>query len=211
MEPSTGKVHRTYTYKEKACTRYELTSRRAQHLAGYTLIEKDLRSVLIWLREIDRLGEPERDLKGSARATDRARYDLVKGFFVAALTFYGKCFTGAEGRLISLDRKQIDERFRALHDECMGFRNNFAAHSGAKRIETVSIALAVPLKQGPVNVCNLYRELYQPDVFRTSSGETTMIELVEHVGDIANKKIDLLAQSIFTEEVVPKWGELRSR
>jgi hypothetical protein len=69
-------------------------------MAGYTMIEKDLRSALTWLDEIERRHvEHWSDKKRSfGRAEDRDNYNIVKGLFVALLTFYGKCFSKCEGR-----------------------------------------------------------------------------------------------------------------
>lgn len=47
VEPKSGRIHRTYTYKRKLCRRVMLESRLCSQLAGYVLIEKDLRSVLL--------------------------------------------------------------------------------------------------------------------------------------------------------------------
>lgn len=53
IEPKTGIARRIYKYKNKLCRRILLKSRLCDQLAGYTLIEKDLRSVLTWLSEIE--------------------------------------------------------------------------------------------------------------------------------------------------------------
>ncbi len=114
IEPKTGKVHRLYSYKGKPAKRIALDTPMAKQMAGYVLIEKDLRSAAIWLAEIDRIrgDDAKLDPKGSRRATDRERYNLVKGLFVAALTFYGKAFAQCEGRRVKLERRQIGAEFQ---------------------------------------------------------------------------------------------------
>lgn len=52
FDVSSGKVYRRYTYKRKPCIRVVFNSRLSQQLAGWTLIEKDLRSVEVCLYEI---------------------------------------------------------------------------------------------------------------------------------------------------------------
>lgn len=208
VEPKSGRIHRTYTYKRKPCRRIVLESRLCRQLAGYVLIEKDLRSIILWLQEIDRLDErPLAERTRSAKAPNRETYSVVKGLFVAAVTFYGKCFTRCDGRPVKLERVQIEERFREIHDDCISYRNNFAAHSGAKKLETVEIAIVFPLKyKNPVEF-QIFKELNQPDFFRNALGEASLIELVEHVRSIANSKIDLLSTKIRDEEVISNAGK----
>jgi len=205
IDPKSGLAHRIYKYKRKECRRVLLDSRLCSQLAGYTLIEKDLRSVLIWLNEIGarHTDGPSRKGEHFARSSDRTTYNVIKGFFVAAITFYGKCFSRCEGRHVKLERAQLDERFHALHDECIAYRHNFAAHSGAKKLEHVEIVLVSPAKHKDQVPFKIYRELFQPDLFWPSSGEITLIALVEHVRSIANAKVDLLAEKIQREEIVP--------
>lgn len=89
--------------------------------------------------------------------------NLVKGLFVAALTFYGKCFTSCEGRKVKLERTIIDQEYLDLHDHIMKLRNNFAAHSGAENFEEVRVSLALhPSKKSDMKP-QLYSELSQPD------------------------------------------------
>lgn len=206
IEPASGKVHRFYSYKRKPCRRVLLSSRLTDQLSGYVLIEKDLRNVLVWLKEIEKLHVDAISVKGRrfARSLDRERYNLIKGLFVAALTFYGKCFSKCEGRPVKLERVQLNSRFHTLHDDCISYRHNFAAHSGAKKLEFVEIALVLPQKLKPGIEPRIYRELYQPDLLWPSDGEIPLVDLVEHVRSIVNEKIDRLEKKIFEEEVLPK-------
>ncbi len=205
IDTKSGLPRRIYTYKRKPCRRVLLESRLCSQLAGYSLIEKDLRSVLIWLGEIESLHKDAPSRKGEhfARSPDRATYNLIKGLFVAALTFYGKCFSKCEGRPVKLERPQLDEKFRLLHDECIAYRHNFAAHSGAKKLEYVEIALVSPVKHKDKVPFKVYRELIQPDLFWPSSEEITLASLVEHVRSIVTTKIEFLTEKIQREEVVP--------
>ena len=205
-------AYRIYTYKRKLCRRVLLESRLCSQLAGYSLIEKDLRSVLIWLGEIESQHKDGPSRKGEhfARSTNRATYNIIKGLFVAALTFYGKCFSKCEGRPVKLERAQLDEKYRPLHDECIAYRHNFAAHSGAKKLEHVEIALVSPFKHKGKVPFKVYRELFQPDLFWPSSEEITLTSLAEHVRSIATSKIEFLTEKIQREEVIPNaqtyWG-----
>lgn len=209
IEPETGRVHRLYKYKGKVCKRVTLDTPMARQLAGYSLIEKDLRSSLIWLKEIDSIRGNDIMLDKNYHAKDRVKYNLVKGLFVAALTFYGKVFAQCEGRRIKLDRKNIDSEFRDAHDQAILLRNNFAAHSGAELIERAEIALIIPprSKKSTVIMPNIYRELNQPDYGSPSKGEKSMLELVNHVRSITLEKINQLSEKILSEDVIPKGYE----
>lgn len=83
---ATGEIHRTYLYKRKACYRVVLDSPLAKQLAGYTLIEKDLRSALIWIERITSLADPRPTQQGAyyGQGKDRETYNLIKGLMVAA-------------------------------------------------------------------------------------------------------------------------------
>jgi hypothetical protein len=204
VEPATDKVHRIYKYKRRPCTRVVLSSRIAAQLAGYHLIEKDLRSVKVWLEELDKHGGEAKKRGYSFRGTDRDKYNIVKGLFVASLTFYGKCFSKCEGRPVKLERAQLEDRFRELHDECISYRHNFAAHSGAKRLERVEIALVYPTKFKKVPPFEIFKELDQPDTFWPAEGEVTLVELVEHVRSIAQRKIEFLSNKVLQDDVMAK-------
>ncbi len=197
---------RLYSYKRKPCRRVVLTSRLAEQLAGYSLIEKDLRSGIAWLGEVDELHTegPTRTNERFARGTDRKKYTIIKGLFVAALTFYGKCFSKCEGRPVKLERAQLVESFRETHDTAIRYRHNFAAHSGAEKLESVEIALVLPLKAKTNVMPKLYRELFQPDLLSASAGDVSFKDLFEHARAIAVSKMELLSVKILEEDVLPK-------
>lgn len=209
VDKETGKFHRIYKYKDKPCKRVYLKSRLSEHLSGYSLIEKDLRSSLVWLHKIDELvGELDGKKDGShGIGRDRETFNVVKGLFVAALTFYGKGFTKCDGRPVKLERKQIAEDYRELHDLAMSYRHNFAAHSGAKKLEFVQVALVAPLKAKPGKPLPMiiYTELNQPDLaWYTKGNELWFIELFEHVRSMVKDKVNKLSEKIMKEEVLPK-------
>jgi hypothetical protein len=217
LDRKSGKVERIYTYKRERCKRVLHDSKRAMQLAGYTLIEKDLRSVITWLREIEKrhVDGPKVDSDRHAWSKDRENYDLIKGLFVAALTFYGKCFAQCEGRRVKLERNHLDASFREMHDVCIKYRNNFAAHSGAAQFETVQIAIVFPRKPKKNVLPKIYHELNQPDLVSGDGTETpTFIHLAEHVRGIVNEKISKLSDKIMQEEVLPKgfayWNSVKT-
>lgn len=207
VDPHTGVISRKYFYKRKPCNRLELTSKLAVQLAGYTLIDKDLRSCLAWLDEIDRRHNegPKKERDGKFfHAKDRDNYVIIKGLFVAVLTFYAKCFVTCDGRRIKLEKVQLDKKYHALHDEVMSFRHNFAAHSGATKIERVKIAVAysdVNPKSGNV-ATKVYTELDQPDIFSDEKDEVSFRGLVEYLRELVTAKRDQIGKKIEKEEVI---------
>lgn len=194
LDRTTGRVERIYTYKRKPCKRVTLESRLARQLAGYTLIDKDLRCAAIWMQEIKKRHHAKPTHKGHTfgHSTDRETYNLIKGFFVAALTFYGKCFTSCEGRKVKLEKIQLDTKFHEIHGEAMSFRHNFAAHSGGAELEKCEVALVFPKKPRPSVSPKIYLELWQPDLAESASGRPTFEELIEHARLVAERKSDQL-------------------
>lgn len=88
--------------------------------------------------------------------------DLVKGYFVAALTFYDKCFTTSKGRGIKYDRNDVSEKYKNIHDIIMEMRHNFTAHNGIG-FESVNISLVLHPDINSNMKPRLYTELKQPD------------------------------------------------
>jgi len=169
--------------------------------------------VLVWLEELKKRDVESPALRGNffRNGIDRENYNLIKGLFVAALTFYGKCFSKCDGRPVKPERTQLDSKFRELHDLCISYRHNFAAHSGAKKLEHVKIAVVYPAKYKSKVPFRIFKELHQPDVFWPAPEDVSMPELLEHGRSIANRKIEQLATKIQNEEVIAKaallWGK----
>lgn len=203
VDPYTGKTQRTYKYKGKPCRVVVHSSPKAKQLAGYVLIEKDIRNCLAWLDEIEARNDEGATDKGikSYEGKDRANYTIIKGLFVALLTFYSKCFTRCEGRKIKLDKSTLKPEFHGIHEHLMTLRNNFAAHSGAELIEMARVVtLLSPIKKGKFKAQTI-KELEQPDLLVTKPGETSMRDLLRHTQSLVNSKIDSLTESIVVEEV----------
>lgn len=201
LEPTQVKRITNYFYKRKKASRIELKDKISQQLAGYTLIEKDLRNVLVWLEAIDQL-HLEEYRRTSQISPDRKTYNLVKGLYVAALTFYGKCFTTCEGRRIKLEKKILEEKYWGRHDEIMHMRNNFAAHSGADNFEEVKIALVLYPNKRSNEKPKLFRELMQPDF--SDDPNIPFTEVVKSLRLAVLRKISQIEDSIYEKEIFPK-------
>jgi hypothetical protein len=193
---------RKYFYKNKQAYRITLNSKLAQQLAGYALIEKDLRSALVWLQTIDQI-QSDIQTKGSTISVDRDKFNLIKGLYVASLVFYGKCFTKCEGRNAQLNQKNVDKLFFELHKEIMRQRNNFAAHSGAEKIESVTVALVFPQQRNAHHIFDIFTELNQPDVLNKFN-DLKFIDLVQEMHKTVCKKKSELQQLIINSDLKEK-------
>lgn len=205
LDPVTGIVSRTYMHNGNKCKATPLTSRLCDQLAGYTLIEKDLRSALLWLDEIERrhTEAPTDQNHRYGNSENRENYTIIKGLFVALLAFYGKCFSRCEGRPVKLERSQLDPKNHETHDELISYRHNFAAHSGAERVEKVGIVLVHPEALTADIPLMIFRELQQPDLLSSERTDASIRDAIENARAIANSKIDKLSEKILKEEVIP--------
>jgi len=202
LEPKKFVAYNNYYYKRTKCHRLVIGTRKAKVMAGYRLIEKDLRNCKVWLKQVrDLLAEDPKNIgakKNLKNTEDRDKYNLVKGLFVAALTIYGKCFTNCEGRRVRLQTKDIDEKHQETHDEAMAFRHNFAAHSGAKNLEYSNVVIVLDSKRKRATLPKVVTELIQPDSWGVESIDE-FIELVDHVRQFALKKFDTLSDLVERE------------
>ena len=199
LNTDTGKFTYTYYFKNRRCNRFFLTSRLAVQLAGNTLIEKDLRNIIKWLSKylpyLSGFGEEKYH-----KSPGGEDYDTVKGLFVAAVTFYGKCFTQCEGRKTQLKKRDIkDEKMRKTHDLIMSYRHNFTAHSRKEKIELTKVSLVFDSKKSRNTPPNIATELTQPDSFNKEDVEK-FIELVDCLQDLVLKRIDKIKDKILKEE-----------
>ncbi|EJL6260984.1 hypothetical protein RUK17_003481 [Vibrio cholerae] len=210
LDPETSDFYNRYYYKRVKAKRIEITTPKAQVLASYTLIEKDLRSVAVWLNEIESMMKADvkltKDPKHRKSGHDRTRYNLIKGLFVAALTFYAKCFATCEGRKVKLEKKNLDDDFQKKHQLVIDLRNNFAAHSGAEKVEKVKVVLALDTKRRKGAVPYFTRELGQPDSY-TLENIADFRCLVEHVKSLVDEKINTLNKKVLQDDIISKGGD----
>ncbi|AZQ84339.1 hypothetical protein EKO29_10105 [Colwellia sp. Arc7-635] len=208
LEPETKEFYNNYFFNGELTHRIVIDTPKADVLSAYSLIEKGLRSTLIWLDNIkellaeDEVGYDKEE--GNRKSTsDRSKYNLIKGLFVAALTFYGKSFSTCEGRRVKLEKSNLDVAFHTDHDDAIEMRHNFAAHSGATKVEKVHVVIALDKNQKKHTSPYFGRELGQPDSF-VSEDIDTFIKLVKHAKEFADNKINTLTEKIFKDDVASK-------
>ena len=186
-----------YLYQDKPAPSVRMSDKISEQYGAYSLIEKDLRSVVFWLNEIENLKPEDLD-----RWKTPDKMNLIKGLFVAALTFYGKCFASCEGRKVKLERTIVDPEDLEFHDHLMKLRHNFAAHSGAENFEEVKVSLALhPSKKSNMRP-QLYSELSQPDFL---SGEHPPFKiLAEKLREKVFIKRAQVGEKVMEKIVLPK-------
>ena len=103
---------------------------------------------------------------------------------------------------MKVERKNLDKKYREVHDTVMRYRHNFAAHSGAEKLEAVEIALVLPRKRP--SEFRIYRELWQLDLVSADAGTVGFPELVDHLLEIVRHKMQEVERSIADDEILPK-------
>lgn len=208
VDPVSGHLTNRYYFKERLCGRVKLDSGISKQLAGYRLIEKDLRNILSWLKQIQLLREKvdPKNFKGKEYviSPDRDTSQIIKGLFVASIAFYGKLFTKAAGRRVKLERSWFgSDELLSEHDYIMFLRHTFAAHSGENSPEMANIILAIDPVRRRETAPELFCELIQPDTVGYED-TTTFEKLVDALHVRVNDKISELSHRIFKKEVVEK-------
>lgn len=176
----------------------------SKQLAGYSLIEKDIRNVQLWVNEAKkRLLESSGgcDILVSTKSTNRADFQFIKALFVASITFYGKLFTEAKGRRVKLDSSIYStESHKSLHKDLMDYRHQFTAHSGENSPEKVKIVLVTPPKQFKKELPHVVTELSQPDTVSVKELDQILI-LLSVLHKYAREKISKINDRIYDAEV----------
>jgi hypothetical protein len=204
VDQVTGIADISYYWEERLAPKIQITGKLVDQLSGYTLIKKDLDNALQWVRLAETLTSAHRKSgeKGYFHAKDRKDFDIIKAYFVASLTFYGKCFTEAAGRNAQVQRDWLDIKFRDLHDFYMKYRHNFAAHSGDERLELArTYVLVHPDRRSLLPYLPTAR--LQPGVALFDEGELGFGNLIEHAANKVVEKYSKLAQKIIDECVFP--------
>lgn len=189
--------HNKYYYGDKPAPAIQMSDKISQQYAAYTLIDKDLRSTIAWLEEIERLAPQELD-----RVKAPEKMDLIKGLFVASLTFYGKCFTKCDGRKVKLEATHIPEQHQKTHEKVMALRHNFAAHSGNEKFEDVTVSLVLHPEKSSNMKPQLYTELSQPDYI--CSSHLPFKALARDLQKAVREKRDKVGETALEKVVRPK-------
>ncbi|NNA05930.1 hypothetical protein HBN65_03770 [Pseudomonas lundensis] len=168
------------------------------------MIDKDLRTAIEWAKKISELYC--RDISNSAYtdSTGLAGREIIKALFVAALSFYGKCFTVGKGRPMKLEDKNVPKELLDAHKTAMLWRHNYASHGGNAGIEEAQVLFVRQknIKPGRQFGYGVMVEIIQPDLMLFEDKDSDVwLALFEGVRANVLKKIQSLKDKIAKEEV----------
>lgn len=63
---------------------------------------------------------------------------------IALIITYGRCFTNAKERVLSLKKSQVKKEYHNIHDLIMSFRHNYVAHAGGYGESSIGLAAFYP-------------------------------------------------------------------
>ena len=196
VDPGSGKVVVEHYFNGRRALTVELSPKRgsvAKQICGYLLIRQDLLSARDWVDMIQSIDERS----GNGLLTVNAFRDdglaeekrNIRALFVAALTFYGKCFTDArEGRGIKIEKNSLSTELRGFHERFRMLRDDYAAHSGRGFDKSKALVLVDPRrsKATPPEVTIVLSQPISPDREELAKFR----ELIEHVLSVVDGKID---------------------
>jgi hypothetical protein len=199
LDTATGVANTDYYWDGLLAPKIEINGHLVDQFSGYSLIKKDLDNALKWMQRAKSIAATHPSWGQDTaynHATDRESFDTVKAYFIASLTFYGKCFTEAAGRRAQVSRDWLDAEYRELHDYYMKYRHNLAAHSGDEQLELAkTYVLLHPSKKDILPYLPTMR--YQPDIALSSDGEPAFPELIEHVAAKVVERFNKVSEKIY--------------
>lgn len=204
INPETLEFENTYYYNGEEAYRMHLKSKLAQNYEGYLLIERDLRNISSWLNLIKKnlheiYGDDLPSTIQFRQAEFDDHFDMLKSLMVSVVTFYGKLFTSAEGRMVKLDTQLFKNKtdLMDLHDHLIKQRNNFTAHSGKLKVERVNLVLLMDKNRNSIQLPVIAKELFQPNSL--SVGYIDEIEeLIKFIKNEINNKLDNIHRKLYS-------------
>jgi hypothetical protein len=194
----TGRIIYRHTLNGVPLLTFQLVGVLAERLAGLALIERDLRSSLVWIRKGEQSDLAAQSLEGikSLNLTNEATE--LKAFLVAGLIFYAKCFAKSEGRRARLNISDIDGEFRETHELAIALRDNYAAHSGAKKVELAfAFLITMPDETGTDLGIKIEREA--PAAVSSKTEQHKLSSLITHVIEKVLIRYNKLNEKLLTK------------
>lgn len=173
-----GQYSRLYREKGKLLQRLILEGFYIEQMKAFRSLDKDLRNILTLVGILNELNAKNDFLTNRYPGMDNRDAAVFKGLFFAILALYGRCFTGAQNRKFTFDKKHVPEKYRKYHDDLMHMRHNFAAHKGDFEAEDCQIALVLNIKKKVQISPQIFSELQQPyiDFNFLDKGDGTPLE-----------------------------------
>ncbi|TKF98949.1 hypothetical protein FCV71_01420 [Vibrio lentus] len=206
FDDHTGKASARVTYKRKPLYSIPLTGRIPSQIAGYSLINKDLKNARQWAHTAVSMTveahSHEYISKGNYfMAQDREKFDMIKALFIASLTFYAKAFTKCEARNAKLARKDLSKEFREDHDFYMNLRNKYVAHSGSEDLESAQPHMLLSPKKSSKFIPRMHIVRSQPDVAISEDEANSFVSLIEHVTSLVDVKVNKASERLFEDHI----------
>ncbi|MBJ3797050.1 hypothetical protein JFY46_17850, partial [Enterobacter asburiae] len=177
-----GDFSRLYREKGKLLPRLILEGYYIEQMKAFRSLDKDLRNILSWVKILNDLNDRNGFRENLYPGMDNEDAVISKALYFAILTLYGRCFTGAQSRKFTFDKKHVPEKYRELHEELMYSRHNFAAHKGDFDVEDCQIALVVNINKHQLRP-TFFSELQQPyiahSLLGTCSGQLKLATALE--------------------------------
>ena len=177
-------------YKGKTVPVAKITGKMAKHVAGYSLIVRDLTDALAWIHESEKITRSISSVqtKWAVLSNDPVAV-TARGLFVGALVFYGKCFSEARGRGTRMKESDIHQTFVAAHRYFIDHRDSYAAHSGDSFIETAATYAMIHPNPKKAKAVFTQTLITKPTLMNACEADGVRFDqLIEHVLEIAEKK-----------------------
>lgn len=192
-----------YTQNGKVLPRIGIEGYLADQIKAFTLLDKDLRNVIEWLKIAQEIDD-ESD-GNNAFLDGSIKYSLIiKSLFVSILTTYGKCFTQATGRRFTLNKKHIPTEYVDFHEKIINARHNYAAHKGMHDHEDCRVSLVI-FNKWDARPFEIFTELRQHSFLidqKTPVVIADFIELCESLRRILNEKKSTVIEKITREKIL---------
>lgn len=205
IQHADGRTENIFRKNGSILPKIPLSGHIIDQLRAMYLIDKDLRNVIHWV-EIIRKTASAMEISDDFMKPDIEKNSIMKSLLVSLVTFYGKCFTEARDRRFSLNKSNIPEGFKGIHEKIINLRHNFAAHKGEFEMDECKFSLViVPGKQ--ITEFEIFSFLTQINHYLQEDEMDELVELCnklrEHVGDKIKKLLELVKK----EKIYPKGPE----
>ncbi|WP_439682253.1 hypothetical protein ACJYFV_14750 [Enterobacter asburiae] len=193
-----GDFSRLYREKGKLLPRLILEGYYIEQMKAFRSLDKDLRNILSWVKILNDLNDRNGFRENLYPGMDNEDAVISKALYFAILTLYGRCFTGAQSRKFTFDKKHVPEKYRELHEELMYSRHNFAAHKGDFDVEDCQIALVVNINKHQLRP-TFFSELQQPYIAHSLLGTedgNAVVNLCDALRNIATEKYSDICDKI---------------
>lgn len=195
-------IERIYKQGGKIIPRIPLSGHYIEQYIALMQLDKDLRNVLGW-NELAEEMLHGMDQEKNFNEPDMKKNLILKSLFVSKITTYAKCFTEAKGRRITLNRANVPEEHRSMHDDLIQARHNFTAHKGDSMYEASGMSLLLPGKKKSM-YCHLFSELNQANFYSDEEGFEETKKLCESLRSYIKGKQEKLLAKIYDEKIHSK-------